>query len=294
MNEGRGVADTESVEVGNDAYGALGLTVELDGEVVLDDVTATVRPGEVVAVVGGDGAGKSTLLRAIVGLLVPTAGAVRTPDEVGYLPAGAGSWLELSVAENLDFVGGIYGLRGSDLARRRTELERAAGLAEAADRLSSQLSGGMRRKLGFSLAMVPNPPLLVLDEPSTGVDPVSRVDLWRLMSTAAADGAAVLFSTTYLDEAERAGWLIVLDAGRVLVAGAPADVVRGFTTPITRSPTATRPEWSWRRGRAIHELWPVEEEVAPPAEAVTVTPDLEDVVIAMSLLARARPAVESA
>ena len=105
-------------------------------------------------------------------------------------------------------------------------------------------------------------------------DPVSRVDLWRLMSTAAADGAAVLFSTTYLDEAERAGWLIVLDAGRVLVAGAPADVVRGFTTPITRSPTATRPEWSWRRGRAIHELWPVEEEVAPPAEAVTVTPDL--------------------
>ena len=161
------------------------------------------------------------------------------------------------MAENLDFVGGIYGLRGSDLARRRTELERAAGLAEAADRLSSQLSGGMRRKLGFSLAMVPNPPLLVLDEPSTGVDPVSRVDLWRLMSTAAADGAAVLFSTTYLDEAERAGWLIVLDAGRVLVAGAPADVVRGFTTPITRS-TATRPEWSWRRGRAIHELWPVE------------------------------------
>ena len=119
----------------------------------------------------------------------------------------------MTVLQNVDFVGGVHGLEGGALAERRSAVLGRAGLITALDRLASQLSGGTRRKLGFSMAIVHTPPLLVLDEPSTGVDPVSRTDLWRLVSEAAAKGAAVLMSTTYLDEAERAAHLLVLDEG---------------------------------------------------------------------------------
>src|SRR5262249_29292646 len=121
-------------------------------------------------------------------------------------------------------------------------------------------------------------------EPSTGVDPVSRVDLWRLVSEAAASGAAVIMSTTYLDEAERAANLVVLDKGRVLVQG-PYDPVRaGFRGAITHAASAVRPDWSWRRGRDRREYWP---DGDPPAQLDMVEPDLEDIVIALSLVRRA-------
>lgn len=268
------------------SYSLESVTVRFGDVVALQDVSLHVAPGQVVAVVGGNGAGKTTLLRAMVGLVSPASGSVRAPDpaNLGYLPATAGSWLELTVAENLDFVGGIFGLSDQRLADRSVELISAAGLQTATDRLSGQLSGGMRRKLGFSLSMVHDPPLLVLDEPSTGIDPVSRVDLWRLISQAAAAGAGVLLSTTYIDEAERAEHLVVLDRGRVVVAGAPDDVRRGFSGDITRSAHPTRPQWAWRRGRNFHEVWP---QGAPP-DGERVTADLEDVVIALSLHARSR------
>ena len=179
--------------------------VRFGDTLALDDVSLQVEPGSVVAVVGGDGAGKTTLLRTLVGKVQLERGEVDapSPQAIGYLPATAGSWPSLTVAQNMDFVGGIYGLSGKALVSRRDELLGRASLLDVVDRLASQLSGGMRRKLGFSMAMLHDPPLLVLDEPSTGIDPVSRVDLWRLVSEAAAAGAAVM-STTYLDEAERA------------------------------------------------------------------------------------------
>jgi ABC-2 type transport system ATP-binding protein len=201
---------------------------------------------------------------------------------IGYLPATSGSWPALTVAQNMDFVGGIYGLSGDALVSRREELLDRAALQAAAGRLASQLSGGMRRKLGFCMAMLHNPALLVLDEPSTGIDPVSRVDLWRLVSEAAAAGAAVVMSTTYLDEAERAAGLLVLDGGRTLASGTLADVLDSFEGAIARTATPDRRAWAWRRGRVYHEYWPATAKVPP--EAVAVIPDLEDVVIALSLL----------
>ena len=158
-----------------------------------------------------------------------------------------------------------------------------AGLVDARDRLASQLSGGMRRKLGFCLASVHRPALLVLDEPSTGVDPVSRIDLWRMVSQAAADGAAVIMSTTYLDEAERAGHLVVMDAGRVLVQGSYDEVRAGFRGTVTSVGTAVRRSWSWRRGPERHEFWPPGE---TPSDGHVIEPDLEDIVIALSLARR--------
>ena len=270
------------------AYGLDGASAQFGGTPALRDVSVSVQPGRVLAVVGGDGAGKTTLLRALVGRVALTSGTVRAParERIGFLPATAGSWLDLTVAENLEFVGTVFDLAGADLGSQRDRLIRAADLGEARDRLSRDLSGGMRRKLGFSLAMVHEPPLLVLDEPSTGVDPVSRVELWRLISAAAAAGAAVIMSTTYLDEAERAEHVVVMDDGRVLVQGDPADIVADFDTAITAATAEVRQEWAWRRGRTVHELWPQ----GPPPHLQRITPDLEDVVIALSLLRSRVPA----
>lgn len=273
-------------------YAVRSATVRFGDTVALDDVTVEVPAGSVVAVVGGDGAGKTTLLRALVGQVALASGSIEAPDarRIGSLPASSGSWAALTVRQNLDFVGGIYGLSGARLADRRTEALARAGLTEAADRLASQLSGGMRRKLGFSMAMLHEPPLLVLDEPSTGVDPVSRIDLWRLVSQAAAAGAAVLMSTTYLDEAERAAHLVVLDAGRVLVQGSFDEVLAGFRGLVTATDAPVRPAWTWRRGRVQHEYWPDGE---TPSYGSVVAPDLEDVVIALSLLRRSAGTVRA-
>ena len=140
------------------------------------------------------------------------------------------------------------------------------------------------------MAMMHRPALLILDEPSTGVDPVSRIDLWRMVSEAAAAGAAVLMSTTYLDEAERAAHLVVLDAGRVLVQGSYDEVRAGFAGAVTRTDRPVRAEWAWRRGRERHEYWP---DADPPAGSTILEPDLEDIVIALSLARRSETTVSS-
>jgi len=266
-------------------YGITSARVRLGDRTALDDVTLRLPAGSVTAVVGGDGAGKTTLLRALVRQVTLDAGTVNTPEKakIGYLPASSGSWAALTVTQNVDFAGGIFGLAGESLAARRSELLAAAGLTAAGGRLASELSGGMRRKLGFCMAMVHQPSLLVLDEPSTGVDPVSRIDLWRLISEAAAAGATVVMSTTYLDEAERAGQLLVLDRGRALLQGTYDDVRAGFRGTVTCGPSAVRPEWSWRRGRERREYWPAADQ---PDDSLVVDPDLEDLVVALSLTAR--------
>ena len=269
-------------------YAVRSATARFGHALALDDVTVEVPGGSVVAVVGGDGAGKSTLLRALAGEVSLEAGTVEAPPRrrLGYLPASSGSWAALTVTQNIDFVAGIYGLAGDELAARRAELLERASLTPAAGRLAAQLSGGMRRKLGFIMAIVHRPALLILDEPSTGVDPVSRIDLWRLASEAAASGAAVLMSTTYLDEAERAAHLVVLDRGRVLVQGSYDQVRAGFTGAVTQADQPVRAEWAWRRGRVRHEYWPGGAPSSPPAGTTAVAPDLEDIVIALSLARR--------
>lgn len=209
-----------------------------------------------------------------------------TDDESGYLPASAGSWAALTVRQNLDFAGGVYGLAGEVLEARRDELLVRSSLAGAADRPASQLSGGMRRKLGFCMAVIHEPELLVLDEPTTGVDPVSRVDLWRLVAQTASRGTAVVMSTTYLDEAERAASLTVLDHGSVLAQGTVDDVLDSLPGTITHAASAVRAGWAWRRGRSVHEFWAEGEQ---PQGAV-LRPDLEDVVVALSLRHRAEAA----
>lgn len=262
------------------SYGTEAVTVRFGDVVALDRVTVSAGPGTVSAVVGGDGAGKSTLLRTVVGRIAPDTGRVIAPDieRIGYQPASGGSWPDLTVAENMAFVGSSYGLRGRALVEKSAALLERAGLGSARDRLARDLSGGMRTKLGFCLAILHEPELLVLDEPSTGVDPVSRVELWRLMSEAAADGAAVLISTSYMDEAERCATVLVLEQGRTLLSGPPREVVDSSPGVVVLVETVTRPEYSWRHADGFREWWP-----APPDGQVPIDVDLEDVAIVASL-----------
>ncbi|MDR3035447.1 MAG: ABC transporter ATP-binding protein [Kitasatospora sp.] len=266
-----------------DVWGAYAVTLAPGATPTRKEVTFAVPRGQVAAVVGGDGAGKTTLLRTLVGGLLPRTGRVSAPrqDRCGFMPSGAsGVWSDLTVEENIAFVAAAHHIGRADLARRRQRLLSAAGLDTAHDRLAGALSGGMRQKLAFCLSMLHQPDLLVLDEPSTGVDPVSRVDLWRLISQAAADGTAIAMATTYLDEAERASTCLVLDQGRSLAAGTPTDVLATTPGTITAgSGPAGDPELSWRRGRSTHSWHPG----PPTAGEQPLAPDMEDCVIAYTL-----------
>ena len=204
-------------------WGVSDLTVRYGRRTALDGVTLDVPAGAVTAVIGGDGAGKTTLLRTLAGVARPTMGTVRSPARrrIGYVAGASGLYDDLSVAENVAFVAEAYGVRGAELKARLAELLERTGLDGIGDRLAGRLSGGMRQKLAFALSMLHRPELLILDEPTTGVDPVSRAELWRLIAGAAAGGAGVVVSTTYLDEAERAASVLLLDAGRAIAAGPP-------------------------------------------------------------------------
>jgi ABC-2 type transport system ATP-binding protein len=271
-------------------WGADEITVRFGGRTALDRVSVSARAGQVTVVVGGDGAGKSTLLRCVAGALAPAAGTVRRPgaERTGYLPPAGGVYDDLSVEENLQFRSAIYKVPAAAARRQAGEYLERTGLAAARDRLAGQLSGGMRRKLGVIAALLPGPDLLVLDEPTTGVDPVSRADLWWLVTRAAAGGAAVLMSTTYFDEAARASRVLVLDAGRALAAGTPAEITAAV--PGTIVAAAERPAGeddrrrAWRRAGAWRIWYPGDASTAPDLpESVQVSPDLQDAVCVAEL-----------
>jgi ABC-2 type transport system ATP-binding protein len=286
-------------------FGASSLRLSYGTTLALDDVSLAASPGEVTAVVGGDGAGKTSLLRCLAGALRPASGEILTPGKqrTGYLPAGSGTYPDLTVAENLAFRASAYGLAGPQAAARADELITLAGLADARDRLAGQLSGGMRQKLGVISALLHRPELLILDEPSTGVDPVSRSDLWWLIASAAADGAAVILATTYLDDAQRAGTVLVLDVGRTLAAGTPEQIVAampGSLSSVTERPAGQLAQRSWRRGTSWRVWSPpggTESGAVPapgePVPGTPVEPDLQDAVTVAALareLRERRPA----
>jgi ABC-2 type transport system ATP-binding protein len=292
-------------------FGVVDVDVDFGPVRALHRVTLEVPSGSVVAVVGGDGAGKSTLLRCLVGQVAPASGSVSRPARagIGYMPSTSGTWRELSVDENVDFVAGAFGMRAERLASRRADLLARAGLDHVGGRLAGDLSGGMRHKLGFVLAMLHAPALLVLDEPSTGVDPVSRVELWRLVADAATTGTAVAMTTSYLDEAERATSVLVLDRGEVVASGTREDIVSHVPGRITAPDTPRVRARAWRRRGGFREWVPAADgtdgdhdhddaadhhadhpggDHADPRVGHDVDVDFEDAVIARLLARRAR------
>jgi ABC-2 type transport system ATP-binding protein len=250
--------------------------------VALAGVTVPVDPGRVTVVVGGDGAGKTSSLEVLAGLAEPDAGAAFRPakERIGYVPATTGLYGDLTVQENLDFTARAYRLPAGECAQRAGELLRLTGLAGARHRLGGQLSGGMRRKLAVAMALLHAPELLILDEPTTGVDPVSRAELWRLISRAAED-TAVVVATTYVNEAARAACVVLLESGAVVASGSPDEILRSVPGAVGTTSAAARPTpLSWRRG-ASWRVW------APtgrlPDGVQQVRPDFQDAVVAATL-----------
>jgi len=215
----------------------------------LDGITATLPEGQILGLVGPDGAGKTTLIRLFAGLMSPTSGTVevlgRTPQaeggatqaETGYMPQRFGLYEDLSVLDNLNLYANLRALDAAERAQRFAELLRFTDLSPFTERLAGQLSGGMKQKLGLACALLGAPRLLLLDEPGVGVDPLSRRELWRMVSELVARGVTVLWSTAYLEEAERCAYIWLLDGGRLLYDGPPRDLtgrVRGrvFRRPV--------------------------------------------------------------
>jgi ABC-2 type transport system ATP-binding protein len=260
-------------------WGVNDLVVTYGTRRAVSGVTLSVVPGRITALVGGDGAGKSSVLRAMVGVVFPTAGQVTTApaEEIGYVSAGPGLYRDLTVEENLTFCGRAYGMEPDEMDAGIDELLDRTDLQAARHRPAGKLSGGMRQKLALAMAMLPRPNLLVLDEPTTGVDPVSRAELWRLIAAEAADGAAVLIATSYLDEAERAEEVVVLVDGTVLVAGSPEEILEAAQGSLHRFPG--RPE-AWRRGDSWVVWSPEPVDLSRPEPVA----DLEDVVVIGELL----------
>lgn len=261
------------------SWGLEKVTVTYADSRALDDVDLTVQPGVITTVVGGDGAGKTTLTRAMVGLVAIESGRVARPKRIGYQPETSGVWTDLTVAENLTLVSGAHRMSETQTQERITELLEVTALSEARDRLGSELSGGMRQKLGVAMALLPDPELLILDEPTTGLDPVSRLELWAFVATAASTGCAVLVTTAYVEEAERAGSIVVLDEGKVLATGS-LEAVLGATPGRVFKSKHRVGELSWRRGRTWRVWSP---DGTPPPESEHVEADLQDSVTVAAL-----------
>jgi drug efflux transport system ATP-binding protein len=208
--------------------------------VAVDDVTFDVRRGEVFGFLGANGAGKSTTIRMLCGLLTPTSGRAsvggidvgRDPEgvkrRIGYMSQRFSLYELLTVDQNVRFYAGLYGLGGDRLeARRRFALE-MAGLTGREKDLTRNLSGGWRQRLALGCALLHEPPIVFLDEPTGGVDPVSRRDFWRLIDDLSRAGTTVLVTTHYLDEAERCDRVAIIHAGKLAALGTIADLKATF------------------------------------------------------------------
>ena len=225
--------------------------IDLDGvarrfgeRVALAALSIHVAPGEIYGLIGPDGAGKTTALRIAAGVLEPGAGTVRLAGEdpfdersgarelLGYMPQQYSLYGDLSLGENLAFFREMYGLSRAAFRARRDRLLHLTRLAPYVDRRASALSGGMSKKLALACALLHTPKVLLLDEPTTGIDPVSRRELWDLLHELLTEGVAIMIATPYMDEAARCHRAGMLSAGALLAEGPPATLVAAFPHPV--------------------------------------------------------------
>jgi ABC-2 type transport system ATP-binding protein len=217
----------------NPAIEASHLYKRLADRQVIDDLSLLIQPGEIYALVGPDGAGKTTAIRLLCGALAPDLGRIRLAGIdlgshieqaralLGYLPQRFSLYAELTVEENLQFLADIRGLERRRWKRRSEEILAFVDLLDFRQRRADQLSGGMKQKLGLAAALIHEPAILLLDEPTGGVDPVTRQAFWQLISRLLRQDVAVLISTPYMDEAARCNRVGFLRSGRLEVEGPP-------------------------------------------------------------------------
>ncbi len=225
---------------GGSAIKVVELTRRFGDFIAVDHVSFDVARGEVFGFLGSNGAGKSTTIRMLCGLLKPTSGQAfvdgvdvgKDPETVkkriGYMSQKFSLYEMLTVDENIHFYAGLYGLRGDRLAQRRQFVLEMAGLVGREKQLTRDLAGGWRQRLALGCALLHEPPLLFLDEPTGGVDPVSRRDFWRLIDDLSRGGTTVLVTTHYMDEAERCDRVAIIQAGKMAALGTIAELKAVF------------------------------------------------------------------
>ena len=206
-------------------------------EFALTDVTISVREGTILGIIGPSGAGKTTLVRLMTGALAPTEGEIRvmgedplrfkrrTRERVGYMPQSFALYPDLTTRENVDFVASLFGLLWWRRRRRTRQVLETVDLWSVRDRRAGKLSGGMQRRLELASALVHDPAILFLDEPTAGIDPLLRTTIWEELSRLRDDGRTLLVTTQYVGEAERCDAVLLISDGRVIAAGTP-DVLR--------------------------------------------------------------------
>lgn len=222
----------------------VGLAKRFGDTVAVAGFDLHVDAGEIVGMIGPDGAGKTTTMRVVCGLVRPDAGSARVSgfdsmresrgvkEHVGYMPQRFSLYPDLSVSENIAFFADLFGVAGAERKRLEDRLMDFSRLGPFRARRAAQLSGGMKQKLALSCTLIHTPDVLILDEPTTGVDPVSRRDFWRILHDLAADGLALLVSTPYMDEAEQCDRVVLMHGGRAIASGRPAEVTARFTRRI--------------------------------------------------------------
>jgi ABC-2 type transport system ATP-binding protein len=206
----------------------------------VDSVSLAVQRGDIFGLVGSDGAGKSTLLRMIAGMIRPSAGAIeidgldavknRTKIKhiLGYMPQRFGLYADLTVQENLFFFMDIFKVFGEERKRRAERYLGFSNLLPVTDRLAGNLSGGMKQKLGLACVLAHEPKILILDEPTNGVDPISRGEFWDILFAMKKENMTILISTAYLDEGEKCDTLTLMHKSRVLASADPRTIMAGF------------------------------------------------------------------
>ncbi|MFH1311598.1 MAG: ABC transporter ATP-binding protein [Candidatus Eisenbacteria bacterium] len=222
--------------------------------VAVDGISFTLGRAEILAVAGPDGAGKTTLFRSICGLVDFTQGKISVagydiPRDfeavkpiLGYMPQTFSLYPDLSVDENLAFYAGLFGLSRGEFRTKKERLYEFSGLGPFADRRVQNLSGGMKQKLALSCNLIHNPEVLVLDEPTTGVDPLSRRQFWNILGDLRTEGASILVSTPYMDEIGRADRAIFMNRGKLLAEGAPEDLVNRYVGRVYEAPVEVTSE----------------------------------------------------
>lgn len=219
--------------MGEEAVVVHDLVKDFAGVRAIDHLSFEVAAGEIFGIVGPDGAGKTTTMRILAGVLTPNAGSasiagcdvLRDPEGakhlISYMPQRFGLYEDLTVDENIRFYAELFGIRRDDREARAAELLKACGMSEFRSRAAGKLSGGMKQKLGLVCALIHTPRVLILDEPTNGVDPVSRREFWAMLYALVGQGVTVVNSTAYLDEAERCHRIALLHQGRLLFCDTP-------------------------------------------------------------------------
>lgn len=229
------------------------LTKRFGGVIAVDNVDLAIARGEIFGLVGPDGAGKTTILRMLAAVMAPDGGQVQVDgidvvarpeqirERISYMPQRFGLYEDLTVDENIRFYADLFGVARKLREERAERLLAASSMQHFRKRLAGQLSGGMKQKLGLACSLVHAPRIVLLDEPTTGVDPLSRREFWQILYSLRAEGVTLMISTAYLDEAERCDRLALLHGGRMLYCDTPAGlrarmpgVLVEFSTPAAR------------------------------------------------------------